>query len=300
MQQIPDSELIINPDGSIYHLNLRPEQIASTIITVGDPGRVEKVSRYFDSIEEKTSKREFVTHTGRLGHHRISVLSTGIGPDNIDIVLNELDALANIDFKTRAVKDRLTSLKIIRLGTSGGLLPDVPVDSILLSSFGIGLDNLLHFYDRELSQEESELMQVLRESYIPLPTQPYAAEGSSYLLSALGHGLHHGITLTSPGFYAPQGRSLRLEALMSSKTLDKLAQIEFKKHHITNFEMETAAIYGLANLLGHEPLSCNVLLANRANKTFSKDPKKSVTKLIETMLERIEKMLDAELIKRKE
>ncbi len=299
MQQIPDSELVINPDGSIYHLNLRPEQIASTIITVGDPGRVEQVSRYFDTIEVQSSKREFVTHTGRLGHHRITVISTGIGPDNIDITLNELDALANIDFDTRTPKKQLTSLKIIRLGTSGGLHLDVPVDSILLSSYGVGLDNLLHFYDREVGLEEGELLEIIRKSYISLPVQPYATQGSKYLLNALGHGLQKGITLTSPGFYAPQGRSLRLEALLSADALDRLSKLQYQNLNITNFEMETAAIYGLSNLLGHQPLSCNVLLANRANKTFSPDPKKAVNKMIEMMLERIEKMLDAELIQQK-
>ncbi|GJM32948.1 MAG: phosphorylase [Saprospiraceae bacterium] len=299
MNHIPDSELIINPDGSIYHLNLLPEQIAQTIITVGDPERVKRVSQCFDKIEVQVSKREFITHTGQLGRHRISVISTGIGPDNIDITLNELDALANIDFATRQKKAQKTSLKIIRFGTSGGLQADLPIDSILLSSHSIGLDNLLHFYERKNIEEEKALLKLMTENGIKLSVTPYFSKGNKYLLDTLGKGFHQGITLTSPGFYAPQGRSLRLKSLMTPETLDKLAGLSFQQAKISNFEMETAAIYGLSELMGHEALSCSALIANRANKTFSQNPKKAVDDLIEVMLERIEVMLDAELLKKR-
>lgn len=286
--QIPESELIINPDGSIYHLNLRPEQLAQTIITVGDPDRVEMVSRHFDHIEYRVQKREFVTHTGTLAGKRMSVISTGIGTDNIDIVLNELDALTNIDFKTRQALPSPISLNIIRIGTSGSLQPDVALDSFLVSEYGIGLDGLLNFYHQKITSEEKDLLdeftKQLNEAHIP---KPYIAPGNKSLIKKIGkEDMLRGITLTCPGFYAPQGRALRVQA-NTTNFIEKLHQFKYKNYRLTNFEMETAGIYGLAYALGHQALSCNAILANRINQQFSKNPKQAVEKLIETVLERL-------------
>jgi uridine phosphorylase len=291
MAGIPESELILNDDGSIYHLNLRPEDIAPIILTAGDPGRVSRISRHFDSIELKREKREFVTHTGMLGGSRLTALSTGIGPDNIDIVLNELDALVNIDLETRQPRRERTVLNIIRLGTSGGLQPDLPVGELVVSHYGLGLDNLMRFYKYQPSLPEADLYDEFKafQEYAGLvPVDPYVAEGSAALREKLALDMHHGITVTAPGFYGPQGRRLRLESTLHPEAL---ANFEFQGVKITNFEMETAAIYGMAKLLGHRALSCNVLLANRPKGTFSHDPKALENKLIETMLERIAGLL---------
>ncbi len=287
MTYIPDSELILNPDGSIYHLNLRPEHLAKTIITVGDPDRVAKVSRLFDEVEFKMQKREFVTHTGTLNGKRLSVISTGIGTDNIDIVFNELDALVNIDFKTRTIKPEHTSLDIIRIGTSGCLQADVPVNSLLISSYGIGLDGLLNYYPLENTKEEADLLEAftshLDESHIPTP---YLAPGSTSLADRVGAGMMRGITLTCPGFYAPQGRVLRLKPT-TTDFIKKLNTFQHQHYRLTNFEMETAGIYGLSKALGHQALSCNAILANRITHEFSQKPKEIVEELIETVLERL-------------
>lgn len=289
MKRIPESELVVNGDGSIYHLDLKPGHIAETIITVGDPGRVAMVSKYFDKIEFKGQKREFVTHTGQLGNKRLTVISTGIGPDNIDIVMNELDALVNIDLDTRQPKAAQTSLDIIRMGTSGCLQPGVEVGSLVLSAFAVGLDNLMHFYHFSPDKIETALYWKLLDSHFPFPTRPYAVQGSEALLNALGEGLRQGITMTAPGFYAPQGRSVRLESRLQGK-LESLMDFRFEQWPIMNFEMESSAIYGLSKLLGHRALSCNVILANRADKTFSNDPKGITEYMIKTMLERLESM----------
>lgn len=289
MKKIPASELVINGDGSIYHLNLRPEHIADTIITVGDPGRVSMVSKYFDSVEFEGHKREFVTHTGRIGSKRLTVISTGIGPDNIDIVINELDALVNIDLESRQTKSEQKSLNIIRMGTSGCLQPGVAVGSLVLSAFAVGLDNLLHFYKFSPSETESSLYKKLIETQFPFPTRPYVIQGSTTLLDSIGEGFQHGITMTAPGFYAPQGRSVRLQSRIQD-ALEVLRDFRFQKWPVMNFEMESSAIYGLSKLLGHQALSCNVILANRADKTFSNDPKGITDNMIRTMLERLEKM----------
>lgn len=286
------SELILNPDGSIYHLHLLPEHIANTIITVGDPDRVAKVSKYFDRIDIKIQKREFVTHTGWLGTKRLSVISTGIGTDNIDIVLNELDALVNIDLKTKQIKEKLTALKIIRIGTSGCLQPDIPVDSFLVSTHGIGLDSLYHFYeaDRKETLENQELKSAFEKYLIPkkagLPNTPYLCAGSTELLEQMGTGMYQGITLTCPGFYAPQGRTLRLPARFKN-LLDIFQNFQYQDYRCTNFEMETAGIYALAQLMGHHAISFNALLANRATGHFSPHPKKTTERLIQLVLERL-------------
>lgn len=289
MQRISNAELILNADGSIYHLNLRPEDIAPTIITVGNPGRVARVSRYFDEVRLKKEKREFVCHTGRIGQTELSVLSTGIGPDNIDIVINELDALVNIDFETRAPKAKHTALNIIRIGTSGSLRADLPVDSFVASAYGIGLDNMLSFYQYQQNLAEAELEDELRAFLKEkMDLSFYVCAGSKPLLEKVGQGIYPGITLTAAGFYGPQGRQLRLQPRFSTERMEELGHFYFGKTPITNFEMETAAIYGLCRMLGHQALSTNVILANRPAGQFSPDPKKSVEKLIKFVLQQLE------------
>ncbi len=287
---IPPSELILNPDGSIYHLNLRPEHIAQTIVLVGDPDRVTKVSKHFDKIDYKIQKREFITHTGWLGQKRLTVISTGIGTDNIDIVMNELDALVNIDLQTRLVKEELTSLVFIRIGTSGILSREIGVDEMLISTFGIGLDSLLPYYHFEQSKEEK----ALTESFYAfsrkhaLPVVPTVAEASNSLLEKIGKGMHRGITLSCPGFYGPQGRSVRLKSKLQPSFFASAGLFKFGVHALTNFEMETSAIYGMSRMLGHRAVSCNALIANRITNVFSKDPKQVVERLIEKVLEVID------------
>lgn len=286
-ERIAESEMILNDRGAIYHLDLRPEELASTVITVGDPGRVPEVSKHFDTITHRSAHREFVTHTGTIGPERISVLSTGIGPDNIDIALNELDALANIDFATRTVKTNPASLRIIRLGTCGGLQPDIPTDGLIASSHGLGLDNLLHYYTLEPDHAETELLEAFL-SHTGLDKRsvtPYLAPGNEELLSAFSKaGYVRGITVTCPGFYAPQGRTLRLPAAFPELP-DRLSSFRFHDLRITNFEMETSAIYGLGKLMGHRCLSINTVVANRTIREFSRDSKKAIGNMIVKSLE---------------
>lgn len=285
MNRIAESELIINSRGAVYHLNVRPEELADTIITVGDPDRVALVSKYFDDIEGKYQHREFITHTGRIGKKRISVVSTGIGPDNIDIVLNELDALANIDFNTRTIQPILKSLQIIRIGTSGALQVDIDVDSWVASSHGLGLDNLLNFYRRETTIEEDDvLQQFIAHTQIGSTTNPYMFSAGTSLLKHFVKDYHQGITITCPGFYGPQGRVLRL-GLTQPQLIDRLTEFQYGPYRITNFEMETSAIYGLGKLLGHSCLSLNAIVANRVKKTFSKDGAAAVDQLIQNSLQ---------------
>jgi uridine phosphorylase len=291
MQRIAESEMIITNRGAIYHLDLRPEEIASTIITVGDPDRVAEVSKHFDSIECKVQHREFITHTGFIGKKRISCISSGIGPDNIDIVLNELDALFNIDFESRTIKPNLTSLHIFRLGTSGSLQESIPVDSYVAGTHGLGLDNLLHFYRRETYEEEKQLLQAF-VTHTQLHQQfsyPYITSAGTSLLKHFAQGYHQGITVTCPGFYGPQGRVLRL-GLTNPQLVDHLSSFRFGNHRISNFEMETSAIYGLGKMLGHQCLSLNVIVANRIQKKFSANPPAAIEGLIRTSLEIIEKI----------
>ncbi|MCF8342273.1 MAG: nucleoside phosphorylase [Chitinophagaceae bacterium] len=291
MNPIEASELIVNNRGAVYHLNLRPEELANTVITVGDPGRVKEVSKYFDHIEVKREHREFITHTGYIGKKRISVVSTGIGPDNIDIVINELDALVNVDFNSRLVKNQLTSLHIFRLGTSGSLQDDIPVDGLVAGTHGIGLDNLLHFYQTQNTSEEAQLLHTfISQTNINQPfSAPYIAAASPLLLSHFDKPFHRGITVTCPGFYAPQGRMVRLP-LAKPDLVDLLQQFKQDNHRIANFEMETSAIYGLGKLAGHECLSLNVIVANRIRKQFSADAAAAVENLLSTSLEIIEKI----------
>lgn len=292
MQRIAESELILNARGAIYHLDLKRNEIAENIITVGDPARVAEISKHFDKIEVERNHREFITHTGFIGSKRISVISTGIGPDNIDIVLNELDALVNIDFYSRTINDELKQLNIIRIGTSGSLQPDVPVDSFVASSHGIGLDNLLSFYLHETNEEEKQLIHSFKTQ-----TQfhsgfgdPYIASGSMHLLKHFVDGFHQGITVTCPGFYGPQGRILRL-GITNPQLLDQLTSFQFGKYRITNFEMETSAIYGLGKALHHNCLSLSAIIANRIHKNFTSDSQALIDKLIEKSLEIITEKL---------
>lgn len=288
MNKIAASELIINSRGAIYHVDLRPEELADTVITVGDPDRVAVVSKFFDTIEVKRQHREFIAHTGYIGKKRITVISTGIGPDNIDIVVNELDALKNIDFETRTIKKDLTQLTIIRLGTSGSLQADIAVDSLVAGTHGLGLDNLLNFYRFQSNEEEQQLLQqFVAHTQLAGNIQPYLASCSSHIIKHFVNGFHQGITVTCPGFYGPQGRILRL-GIANPFLVDNLTSFRFGNHRISNFEMETSAIYGLGKLLGHHCLSVNVIVANRVKKEFSKDGAAAVEHLIKTCLAIIE------------
>lgn len=286
--QIQQSELILNPDGSVYHLNLRPENIANDIILVGDPDRVEKITAHFDRIDFKTQKREFKTQTGYYKGKRMTVLSTGIGPDNIDIVLNELDALVNIDLTTRLPKKELTSLNLVRIGTSGSLHADIPTDSFVMSLYGLGLDNMLRSYRIEnVSNPIMEDAFILHADWDLKKGRPYVIKGSEKLKNIIDSPIiHKGITATAGGFYGPQGRVLRLK-LQDRDINSKLETFSFNSNRITNFEMETAAIYGLSALLGHNALSLNAIIANRAAGTFSADPYAAVNKLIDYALDKL-------------
>jgi len=288
MGNLEASELIVNPDKSIYHLHLLPEQIAEDIIVVGDPQRVEVISNYFDKIEFKVSNREFVTHTGYLNGHRISALATGIGTDNIDIVMNELDALVNIDLANRKIYENKRSLNIIRLGTSGALQENIPVDSFVFSEYGLGLDGLLNFY----AESDKVIDKAFTKAFIKEMqwdvnlAKPYVVKCSKNLEDKIGAGLLKGITATASGFYGPQGRSLRL-GLAINQLNEKLSKFNYQNKQITNFEMETSAIYGLGAMLGHNTATVCAIVANRYTKTFSSDYKATVVRLIELILERI-------------
>ena len=278
---IKASELILNPDGSVYHLNLRPEHLATTIITVGDPDRVDTVTQHFDTIEFQTRKREFHTQTGTYKNKRITVISTGIGTDNIDIVFNELDALVNIDLDKREIKEKLTTLEIIRIGTSGSIQKGIPIDSFLISDYAVGFDSLLHFYKSENIQypEISEAL-VKHTNWSPLKSKPYVVKCNDSLFNKLSSDKTvKGFTATNVGFYGPQGRVLRLP--VQDKDLnDKLASFSYNNMPITNLEMETAGIYGLSALLGHKALSMNAIIANRATGEFTENSSEIVNELI--------------------
>lgn len=283
--RISESELILSERGSIYHLDLKPDEIADTVFIVGDPGRVDLVSDYFDTIEVKSHHREFRTHTGTYKGKRLSVLSTGIGTDNIDIVMNELDALANIDFNTRTIKRDLKSLTVIRIGTSGALNPSIPLDSILMSEIAIGFDNLLHFYQNEgVLEDDFTQAFVEHTNWYPKTSIPYVVKANEELLNLFqSEGIIRACTTTNAGFYGPQGRVLRL-ALQDEHLNDKIASFEYKGIKVSNLEMETAAIYGLSKLLGHRALSLNAIIANRSNKTFSKQPMSAVHRIVQHTL----------------
>lgn len=287
MPKISETDLILNEDGSVYHLSLLPKQISDTIVTVGDPNRVYRVSELFDDVEFEMNKREFITHVGVYKGKRITVISTGIGTDNIEIFLTELDALVNIDLKTREPKSRRKKLKIIRIGTSGALQEDIPVGSHLVSDYAVGLDNLMTFYDLKQDEFERTIAEDIRQK-TGLPFLPYVVKGSEQLKKQIGEDMIIGNTVTTPGFYAPQGRVLRI-----ASKYPKLLE-EFNYYHnkasdfwLTNFEMETAGYYAMGRLLGHDVLSVNAIIANRIKNKFSKDPNKVIDALIKKVLDRI-------------
>ncbi len=281
---IAESELVINSDGSIYHLNILPEDIAETIILVGDQNRVPEVSKHFDKIEIKKAKREFITHTGYIGNKRITVISTGIGTDNIDIVVNELDALANINLQTREVLETPKVLNLIRIGTSGSVQADVEVNDILISSYGLGLDSLMQFYDYEENDEISNMLNAIDEQLEMVFVNPYLFKAPGVLFDKFEKTFKKGITASCCGFYAPQGRMLRAQAKYED-LISKLSNLDVNGCRVTNFEMETAAIYGMATLLGHQAVSVNAILANRINHTFSHNPYDVVENAIQKVLE---------------
>lgn len=282
------SELILNANGSIYHLNLLPTDIATTIITVGDPDRIHDVSKHFDTITVKKGKREFHTHTGVLNGKRLTVISTGIGTDNIDIVLNELDALVNIDFNTRKVKKDFTELEIVRIGTSGAIQPDIEVDSFLVSEYALGLDGLLHFYEHGLEAHHDFIEAFIAQTgWDSKKSLPYLVRCDEKLRERMNSNrIRLGVTVTNSGFYGPQGRNLRLQT-QDNGFNEKLAKFEHNAMQVTNLEMETSGIYALARLLGHRALSLNCILANRSTETFSDRPQEAVNELIEYVLERL-------------
>jgi len=285
MSKIAESEMIINDRGAIYHLDILPDELATNIIVVGDPGRVKLVSKYFDSLDVKSHHREFITHTGWIGKKRISVISTGIGTDNTDIVINEIDALINIDFSNRTIKPELSSVNIIRIGTSGSLQADIPVDGHVAGTHGLGIDNLLNFYRLQHNEEEKQLLHSF-VTHTQLHSQigyPYIASASASLIKHFVTDFYQGITVTCPGFYGPQGRILRL-GIRNPNLVNSLTNFRFGQHRIANFEMETSAIYGLGKLLGHHCVSLNAIVANRIVKEFSKDAAKSVDSLIRKVL----------------
>lgn len=283
---MPPSELVLDGDGAIYHLGLQPEQIADKIIVVGDPGRVAKISGKFDSIEHQVTKREFVTHTGYIGNERITALSTGIGVDNLDIVMNELDALRNIDLKTRMAKDKLNPLKIIRLGTCGALSRDIPVGSFIQSNYAIGLDGVMHFYGCAYEEDELELTRKFMEhvSWNIDGLRPYAVRGSATLGSYFQEGFFQGITATACGFYGPQGRQLRLPRAMQNLN-DAMSTFTYKDLPMANYEMESSALFGLGSALGHECTTVCAVIANRLRNEFLKDYQPAIDQLIDKVLE---------------
>lgn len=284
-KKIPESELIVSPQGRVYHLNLHPEMVADDVIVVGDPERVPKISSHFDKIEFQVNSRELVTHTGTIGGTRLSVISSGMGTDNVEVLMTELDALVNIDLRKRAVKRKRKSLNIYRIGTSGCIQPDIPLDSFLASSAALGLDTLMYFYEyapTEVIKNYCAKVQRL----IGLPFTPYMAEASIALLAKFSDQMVQGVTITSPGFYAPQGRELRLPIAFQDLP-GQFAKLETPFGRFTNFEMETAAYYAMAKMLGHQMVSLNALIANRANGTFSNDHEKVINKMIELVLSKI-------------
>lgn len=283
---IPESEMILNADGSIYHLNLCPEDLADTIIFVGDQDRVPLVSQYFDSVQVKKGKREFITHTGMLRGKRISVLSTGIGTDNIDIVMNEIDALVNIDFKTKTLKPQLKHVDIIRIGTSGSIQGNLTMGTILASEYAIGFDTLMQFYIKPYTIQEERLRISIAEHFSNLLFKPYVGKASDRLLNKFAAGLPKGITMTAPGFYGPQGRCVRSHNMHPQ--LIKLANSFYLEDKIiTNLEMETAGIYALANMFGHHAISINAILASRINDEFSPNPAEIIDRAIQFVLDKL-------------
>lgn len=282
------SELVLSPNGAIYHLNLQPHQIGHKIIVAGDPGRIKQISLHFDSIEHVVENREFVTHTGTFRGEKVTALATGIGTDNIDIVMNELDALVNIDLQKREINPEHTPLEIVRIGTCGSLQEDVPADEVVVSTHAFGLDGLMNFYAVEQDEEENKLLaEIKRQCEWPDElNKPYLVSGKEEFVERIGKGFHPGITITANGFYAPQGRALRIP-LKAPKMNEKLRAFKFNKHRIVNYEMETSALYGLSKAMGHKACTVCAVVANRYANSFSKDYKPVINQLIEQVLDRL-------------
>jgi len=286
MNIIAETELILTPENKIYHLNLSKHEIADNIILVGDPERVTIISSKFDKIDHKIQNREFVTHTGTLNGKRISAIATGIGPDNIDIVINELDALVNIDFETRSINKIKKKINLIRLGTSGALQKNIAIDTFIASSYGLGFDGLAHFYqNKELLEQKMGNAYTIHTNWPVNLATPYFIKASECLLVKFPE-LAHGITATAPGFYGPQGRALRLTPAISDLH-EKMETFLYKDNKICNFEMETSALYYLGQTLGHNTLTICAVIGNRLTKEYSKDYKKTVEKMIDLVLKRI-------------
>ncbi len=285
---LPESELVLNKDGSVYHLHLKDEHIADTVIIVGDQQRVQQVSKYFDTVDFKIQNREFLTHTGKYKGKKITALSTGIGTDNIDIVVNELDAAVNIDASTRLPKLTKRKLSIVRIGTSGALQADIPVGSQVISEFGLGLDGLIYYYHYEFDKLEKELTEKINDhlKWNPDLSRPYITKGSDRLIQILEKGMVKGITATATGFYGPQGRKLTL-APKDPEINDRLTSFAYQKYRVTNFEMETSALYGLGKLLQHDCCTCCLIIANRIRKEFKDNHTEDINLLIKTVLERL-------------
>ncbi len=288
MERIGESELILNGDGTIFHLHLKPENIADNIILVGDQGRVEMVSKYFDTVSFKAGNREFITHTGTYKGKPITVISTGIGTDNIDIVVNELDALANIDLKERIPKKEHRTLNLVRIGTSGALQADIPVDTPVVSETSIGFDGLLNFYDGrdKLGNKDLQKAFLSHTSWDKELATPYFADASKELIEKIGFDMRKGMTISAPGFYGPQGRILRLKTIDTSLN-EKISAFEYEGRKITNYEMESSAIAGLSKLMGHNALTVCSIIANRMRKEYSVNYKVAVEKLVVTVLDRL-------------
>ena len=287
-QPIPASQLVLNNEGAIYHLNLHPDQLADNVIMVGDPGRVDMIASFFDKIDVERQNRELITRTGWFNGERITVLSTGMGTDNLDIVMNELDALANIDLKTRMPKETHRSLNLIRLGTCGALQPDIEPGNNVATRYAIGLDGLLYFYEKH--KEVNEI--AMRDAFIKqmdypkdLP-KPYVVEGSKMLFDKLAEGYYQGVTATAPGFYGPQGRTLRMH-LSYPENNNKIENFDYQGWRVCNFEMESSALYGLGKMMGHNCLTICVAIANRVTEKFTTDYHPYVRKLVESTLERL-------------
>ncbi|MTI20241.1 phosphorylase [Fulvivirga sp. RKSG066] len=285
MARIPESELILNKDGSVYHLNLLPKHISDNVITVGDPNRVQQVSQHFDNVDFEMNRREFITHVGTYKGQQFTVMSTGMGTDNVEIFLTELDALVNVDLKKREPKAKKRKLNIVRIGTSGGLQEDLPLDSHLISDYAVGLDTLMCYYNLPQDEFEQTVGRELKES-IGLPFEPYVVRGSQTLKDLMKDDMVVGNTVTCPGFYAPQGRKIRAE-LKLPKLLEKLNYYHKDNFWLTNFEMETAGYYAMCRLLGHEVLSANAIIANRIQNKFSKNPTKVIDSLIIKVLDKL-------------
>jgi len=285
---LAEPDLIVNSNGSVYHLALRPDQLADIVLIMGDPARVVEVSDLFDAIEHRVTNREFISHTGYYREKRITALSTGIGPDNIDIVMQELDALVNFDLQSRRPNSKRRSLTIIRLGTSGALQPDIPVNSYGLSSCAMGLDNLIYFYEgfQEIVNKEMSAHFARQANWHPSLTNPYFVNGSKKLIAQFSENTIPGITVTAPGFYGPQGRKL-YPGLTDPRMIEKLQQFHSQGLRITNFEMETSALYGLGALMGHNVLTICAIIANRATGEYNADHDPVIKGLIKLVLEGI-------------